>query len=139
MAIKNEVNCFALAASRLHKTVFPKYPEIKKKIQHESYTYYNKNMDLRTFVHGDDFVTCGGRADCQWFHRALKGRFSIKTKVVGLGEGEVREERILNRIIRVTEDGWELEADQRHADIIVKQLQMEDYQQRMCTLFYNLH
>ena len=34
---------------------------------------------------------------------------------------EVREAIILNRIIRVTEGGWEYEADQRHADLIVKE------------------
>ena len=33
-------------------------------------------------------------------------------------EGEAREARILNRVIRVTGRGWEYEADQRHADLI---------------------
>jgi hypothetical protein len=33
----------------------------------------------------------------------------------------VKEARILNRIIRRTESGWEYEADQRHADLIVKE------------------
>ena len=36
-------------------------------------------------------------------------------------QGEVREARILNRIIRVTEEGWEYEADQRHADLIIQE------------------
>lgn len=27
--------------------------------------------------------------------------------------------RILNRVVRVTADGWEYEADQRHVDIII--------------------
>ncbi len=79
---------------------------------------------MRTFVHGDDFVTCWGRDECRWFREALEGRFDIKTKVVGRGSGEEREERILNRIIRATAEGWELEADQRHADIIIKQLNL---------------
>ena len=35
--------------------------------------------------------------------------------------GEVKEARILNRIIRVTPRGWEYEADQRHADLIIQE------------------
>ena len=77
-------------------------------------------------VHGDDFVTEGSREDCDWFKTKLEGRFEIKTKMVGLGEDEVREERILNRVIRVTEDGWEMEADQRHADIIIERMNLKE-------------
>ena len=34
----------------------------------------------------------------------------------------MREGRVLNRVIRWTEDGWETEPDQRHVDILVKEL-----------------
>ena len=40
--------------------------------------------------------------------------------MLGLKKGESREERIVNRVIRVSEDGWEYEADQRHADLIIR-------------------
>ena len=68
----------------------------------------------------------------------LRRRFEVKMKVVGPaslrsekpdtigGIPEVLETRILNRVVRVTRDGWEAEADQRHADIIVKALGMEN-------------
>ena len=32
----------------------------------------------------------------------------------------------MNRIVRVTENGWEYEADQRHAEIIVEELKLQD-------------
>ena len=32
---------------------------------------------------------------------------------------------MLNRIIRYTEHGWEYEADQRHAEIIIQDLDMK--------------
>ena len=49
--------------------------------------------------------------------------FEIKTITDGLdqADGQVREARILNRIIRVTADGWEYEADQRHAELIMQE------------------
>ena len=46
----------------------------------------------------------------------------IKTKVVALGTHEVREDRILNRVVRVTNEGLKMEADQRHADVIIASL-----------------
>ena len=54
------------------------------------------------------------------------GQFGIKTKKVGLGPDEVQEERVLNCVIRVTENGWEMEADQRHVDIVVQELGLQD-------------
>ena len=55
-------------------------------------------------LHGDDIVCAGGVEDLKWFKGRLKEIFEIKSTTVGMGEavGEVREARILNRIIRVT-------------------------------------
>ena len=55
--------------------------------------------------------------------KQLRIRFVIKTSVVGrkAAGGEVQEARILNRVIRVTDDGWEYEADQRHSDLIIRE------------------
>ena len=53
----------------------------------------------------------------------LSARFEIKTTTVGpnVQDGEVKEARILNRVIRVIAQGWEYEADQRHADLIIQE------------------
>ena len=56
----------------------------------------------------------------------MEGRFEIKTSVIGTGVGEVREARVLNRILRITDSGWEYEPDQRHADMIVEQLSLKE-------------
>ena len=66
------------------------------------------------------------RADCEWLKAKLESRFEVKSKIVGHAKDEVREERILNRVIRATDQGWEMEADQRHADIIVDQLNLKE-------------
>lgn len=76
-------------------------------------------------VHGRDFVTTGGRDRCMWFKDKLSASFQIKTKVVGKGPGEAKEESVLNRVVRRTEDGWEYEADQRHADILIQAMHMD--------------
>ena len=88
-------------------------------------TYYHPRLGIKTLVHGDDFMSVGGVEECQWLKEMLERRFEIKTKIVGSGENELKEERILNRLIRITADGWEYEADQRHADIIVEKLSLK--------------
>lgn len=39
---------------------------------------------------------------------------------------EEKEVRVLGRVIRFTDKGWEYEADQRHAEIIVNDLDMKN-------------
>ena len=68
-------------------------------------TYYHPRLGIKTLVHGDDFVSVGGKEECQWLKGMLERRFEIKTEMVGSGEDEVKEERILNRLIRITADG----------------------------------
>jgi hypothetical protein len=89
-------------------------------------TYHHSGRQLKCLVHGDDFVTVGDRADCEWLKGNLENRFELKSKIVGFAEDEVREERILNRVIRTTDQGWEMEADQRHADVIIDQLNLKE-------------
>ena len=84
--------------------------------------FYHPVKDLRTLVHGDDFLTSGNRQEAKWFREALEARFQIKSVVVGTGVGEVGESRILGRTIRVTPEGWEYEADPQHAENIVQEL-----------------
>ena len=56
----------------------------------------------------------------------LERKLDIKTTVMGPAEGEVREMRILNRIVRGTGDGITYEADPRHAEIIVESMGLEN-------------
>ncbi|MDA8583689.1 reverse transcriptase domain-containing protein [bacterium] len=88
-------------------------------------TYYHSSMRIRVLVHGDDFVSSGESSSLKWFKKKLEDRFEIKTTVIGLKEEEELETRILNRIIRVGEAGWEYEPDQRHAELIVRGLGLE--------------
>ena len=88
--------------------------------------YWHQGRGLLTLVHGDDFITTGDREHARWFKEALEKRFEIKTKVVGMGHKEAREERVLNRVLRVTEEGWEYEADQRHAELIVEGMNLSE-------------
>ena len=40
-------------------------------------TYYNKNRDLKTMVHGDDFVSVGSLEIVNWMKKHLDARFEL--------------------------------------------------------------
>ena len=67
-------------------------------------------------VHGDDFVAVGPK-----HHLAdVRNKYKLKVEMLGFGPGKTHELRILNKVVRVTTDGFELEADPRHAELVVK-------------------
>ena len=45
--------------------------------------------------------------------------------MIGSGDDDETECRVLNRITRICSDGWEYEGDQRHAVFIVKSMDMQ--------------
>ena len=65
--------------------------------------------------------------DLDWFERKIKEEFEVKIRG-RLGPGGKEEDqsiRILNRIIEWNREGLWYEADQRHSEIIVKELDLE--------------
>ena len=87
-------------------------------------TFWHPKRDLKTIVHGDDFVTVGEVAEMEWLQRAMEQRFQIKTQLIG--HKETREGKVLNRVIRATAEGWEYEADQRHGEVVIKAMNLQD-------------
>ena len=68
-------------------------------------------------VHGDDFVSLSSPQNCRWLRKVLKSEWDIKERGL-LGE-DVTDIRILGRILSRTEKGYTLEADPRHAEILI--------------------
>ena len=110
--------------------------------------FHHPREGIKVLVHGDDFVATGERSKVYRFKDQLAKRFTIKSKIVGSNslcvsgpstasssgrglrhegsiEAEKLESRILNRVVRWTPQGWEYEADQRHAELIVKAMGVE--------------
>jgi len=87
-------------------------------------TYYHPGRQLRMMLRGDDFATVGDIKQMEWLKKKLEERFEFKTNI--LGRNHEREGRLLGRVLRVTESGWEHEADQRHVDYLVRALNLQD-------------
>ena len=61
-----------------------------------------------------------------WLEAELEKAYEIKTQKLGLAKGHKAEGKVLNRLIRKTDGGWEIEADPRHAELVVEQLGLKD-------------
>ena len=77
-------------------------------------------------VHGDDFISTGPDESLKWMEQMLSKDFKIKTNKIGPDEKDEKQLKVLNRILRYTRGGIEMEADLRHAEIIVQQLGLEN-------------
>ena len=84
--------------------------------------FHHPLYDITTLVHGDDYVSAGPAHALSWLQRELEAKFEVKTQRVGEGHQCVGEGKVLNRIVRATELGWELEADPRHGELVREQL-----------------
>ena len=62
--------------------------------------FYHKERQIRTFVHGDDYVSAGDAEDLKWLKAKLEEKYAIKTEVLGDAPGETKEIRVFNRTIR---------------------------------------
>ena len=88
--------------------------------------FFHPERDIKTLVHGDDYVSSGTPESMDWLEKELTKAYEIKTQKVGKCDGYKGEGKVLNRILRVTEDGWEMEADPRHAELVVEQLGLSE-------------
>ena len=84
---------------------------------------YHPTRGIRLVVHGDDFTALGYEEDLNWYRKVLTQKSEAKVKGrLGPGKMDEKPMRVLNRFIQWTPSGIEYEADQRHAEIIVREL-----------------
>ena len=87
--------------------------------------FWHPKRDISVMVHGDDFVAVGTESDLRSTRATLENKYKIKVETLGKGPGCKDEVRILNKIVRYTNEGVELEADPRHAELVIKELGLE--------------
>ena len=87
--------------------------------------FHNAESNTTIMVHGDDFVGVGRPEELGRIRAALEDKYKLKVETLSGDKADVQEVKILNKIIRWTERGIELEADPRHAEIVVRELGLE--------------
>ena len=87
--------------------------------------FQHGGLRVSIMVHGDDFVAVGPEENLKTTRAALENKYKIKVEVLGKREGQTEELRILNKVVRLTATGIELEADPRHAELTIRDLKLE--------------
>ena len=87
--------------------------------------FYHEARNIRAVIHGDDFTILGNEYDLDWFRREISQRYEVKFRGrIGPSDKDDKAIRILSRVVTWTEEGIEYEADQRHAEIIIKEARL---------------
>ena len=68
--------------------------------------FYHKARKLRVVVHGDDLTVLGLEHQLDWFRKVIGARYTVKFRGrIGPGKNDMKQIRILNRIVEWTERG----------------------------------
>jgi len=83
--------------------------------------------ETQVFVHGDDFVVSGTEEHLKIVEDKFRSKYLTKIRgIIGPDPDDLKSIVMLNRVIEWSEIGINMEADQRHVELILKQLEMED-------------
>ena len=83
---------------------------------------------IRLLVHGDDYFSSGPTDELDWLETELENRYEIQSQRFHGNNKEQQELKILNRIVRRTMDGFEVEADPRHVELVLVKMQLDKAQ-----------
>ena len=83
--------------------------------------------DVEVVVHGDDFTGVGDEDGLRKLEKGLKAKLELKVRgLLGPEAGDMKTIRILNRVLTWTSEGLEYESDQRHAELVLRALNLEE-------------
>jgi hypothetical protein len=88
--------------------------------------FWHPKREIRTLVHGDDYVSSGDETSMTWLEAEFAKAYEIRTQKLGMRKEYQQEGKVLNRLVRCTEAGWEIEVDPRHAELVAEQLGIDD-------------
>ena len=89
--------------------------------------FHHPAWEVSVVVHGDDFTALGTDESLDKYEKGLEASFECKLRGrLGLDKDDLKEIRVLNRIVRITEDGLRYEADPRHAELLAKSMGLND-------------
>ena len=85
--------------------------------------FYHPERDIRTMVHGDDFVSVGSLEALKWLNKGYESAWTVVIRGI-IGPPQYKECQssiiVLNRLLSWTSKGIEYECDPRHAQLVMK-------------------
>ena len=85
--------------------------------------FWHVEKRIRLVVHGDDFTVLGHTGALDWFKSELGKLYVLKHRGrIGPARQDTKSMSILNRVVEWTDEGIWYEPDQRHVELILKDL-----------------
>ena len=85
--------------------------------------FYHAERDIRTMVHGDDFVSVASLEALKWLNKGYESAWTVVIRGI-IGPPQYKECQpsiiVLNRLLTWTPRGIEYECDPRHAQLVLK-------------------
>ena len=84
--------------------------------------FYHPGKDIWLLVHGDDFVTVARQAGRDYTKQILSNAYEVKVDVAGLEPNDLKEIKIVGRIVTYTPDGVQYEPGPGHMEEVIHEL-----------------
>ena len=108
------------------------YSELLKKHNFEcgkawTSVFWHKEKNIKLLVHGDDFLVLSDKAGQEYMQKVLQERYEFRCDGL-IGKGGGSHLTVLNRIVTYDHETGKVtyEADPRHAEMIIRQLNLEN-------------
>ena len=88
--------------------------------------YSCSRRGISVAVHGDDCTFQASRSEAEAVLKRFQARYEVKHQLIGSHEDLAKEGAVLNRTLKWTRQGIEIEADARHVDEVLKALDMRE-------------
>ena len=85
--------------------------------------YYHRGKRMVVVVHVDDFLCSGNIDDLEWLYQSLVQKYDMKRDLIR--KDTESELRYLNRRVRWKDGQFELEGDEKHVSILMKEWGMD--------------
>eukprot|EP00969_Alexandrium_andersonii_P205244 9069122-Alexandrium_andersonii.AAC.3 len=82
--------------------------------------FYHPGRGARCVAHGCDFIFVGHDADLDWVQHQMEVRFLCKIQGRLGGAADLKEAKLLNRVVRWAPEGCRYEADPRRAEQLLR-------------------
>ena len=83
--------------------------------------FWHPQTSAAIAVHGDDFFAVGSNNSLAEVRATLEAKYKIKVEMLGKGPGRNQRFASSTKFLRHTEEGMEMEADPRHAEILIRE------------------
>jgi hypothetical protein len=102
--------------------------------------FFHPELYLVSAVHGDDFTTCGPRSSLDKLGAFLRTKYELKEAArLGPAPEDSKETRVLNRVVRWTEEGVEYEGDPRQSEKFDRRVGSSRRKRRMHSSRQSVH